>query len=307
MNRLILGTVAAALLLAWPFPARCEVVDRIVAIVNEDVVTLREVEKYVAVEKKSRYSSMNEYLRNMALREKLDAFIENLLITQQAKKLKIEVADKELDGAVEDIRKRNMISESEMKEQLKLEKIDYKDFLEGIRLNLMRSHVLARAVAQDVNIDDAALREYYDSHPREFVEEELRIQHIFVSGKRSDAAERARAALTRLDDGQPFADVAQEYSDEPSKGEATSVKKEELIPELRAALNLLIPGTYSHLVQTPYGYHILKLVETKQGESQPFDDVKGKIKDGLFRKESERRYKEYVGKLKAASYIEVKI
>ena len=307
MNRFLLGAVIAALLLAWPFPARCEVVDKIVAIVNEDIVTLREVEKYVAVEKKSRYSSMNEYLRNMALREKLDAFIENLLVAQQAKKLKIEVADKEVDGAVEDIRKRNMISESEMKEQLKLEKIDYKDFLQGIRQNLTRSHVLQRAVAQDVNIDDAALREYYDSHPREFVEEEFRIQHVFVSGKRSDAAERAHEALVKLEEGRPFTEVAQDYSDEPSKGEATSVKKEDLIPELRGALNLLIPGTYSHIVQTPYGYHILKLVETIQGETRPFEDVKGKIRDGLFRKESERRYKEYVGKLKAASYIEVKI
>jgi peptidyl-prolyl cis-trans isomerase SurA len=307
MNRFLLGIVVAALLFAWPFPARCEVVDKIVAIVNEDIVTLREVEKYVAVEKKSRYSSMNEYLRNMALREKLDAFIENLLIAQQAKKLKIEVGDKEVDGAVEDIRKRNMITESEMKEQLKLEKIDYKDFLDGIRQNLTRNHVLQRAVAQDVNIDDASLEQYYNSHPREFVEEEFRIQHVFVSGKRPDAAERAHEALAKLDDGRPFTEVAQEYSDEPSKGEATSVKKEDLIPELRGALNLLIPGTYSHIVQTPYGYHILKLAETIQGETRPFEDVKGKIRDGLFRKESERRYKEYVGKLKAASYIEVKI
>ena len=306
MNRLLLAIVAA-LLLTWPLSARCEVVDRIVAIVNEDIVTLREVERYVAVEKKSRYSSMNEYLRNMALREKLDAFIENLLITQQAKKLKIEVAEKEVDGAVEDIRKRNMISESEMKEQLKIEKIDYKDFLDGIRLNLTRNHVLARAVSQDITITDDTLKEYYDSHQREFVEEEFQIQHIFVSVKRSDADERAHAALAKLDDGQPFTDVAQDYSDEPSKGEVSSVKKEDLIPELREALNLLIPGTYSHIVQTPYGYHILKLVETKKGEAQAFEDVKEKIRGALFRKESDKRYKEYVGKLKAASYIEVKI
>ena len=71
------------------------------------------------MEKKSRYSSMNEYVRNMALREKLDSFIETLLIKQQARKLKIEVADKEVDGTVEDIRKKNIITESELKEQLK--------------------------------------------------------------------------------------------------------------------------------------------------------------------------------------------
>lgn len=306
MNRLLLGIVAVSLL-AWPIPARSEVVDKIVAIVNEDVVTLREVEKYVAVEKRSRYSSMNEYLRNIALREKLDAFIENLLITQQAHKLKVEVGDKEVDAAVADIRTRNMITESEMKEQLKIEKIDYKDFLEGIRLNITRSRVLARAVSQDITIDDDSLKQYYDSHREEFVEEELEIQHIFVSNKRPDGAERARAALAKLDDGQPFTEAAEEYSDEPTKGDVSSVKKEELIPELRQALNLLIAGTYSHVVQTPYGYHILKLVETKKGEAKAFADVKEKIREAIFRRESEKRYKEYVGKLKAASYIEVKI
>ena len=196
MKRLLFVIVAASLL-AGPVPVRCEVLDRIVAIVNDDIVTLREVEKYVAVEKKSRYSSMNEYLRNMALREKLDSFIENLLIKQQAQKLKIEVGDKEVEATVGDIKKHNMITDSELKEQLKIEKIDYKDFLDGIRLNITRNRVLARAVSQDVTINDDSVRAYYDSHREEFVEEEFAIQHIFVSIKRADGAERARAALAK--------------------------------------------------------------------------------------------------------------
>ena len=306
MNRILLGIVAASLL-ACPLPVRCEVLDKIVAIVNDDIVTLREVEKYVAVEKKSRYSSMNEYVRNMALREKLNAFIENLLISQQARKLKVEVGDKEVEATVADIKKQNMITESELREQLKIEKIDYKDFLDGIRMNITRNRVLARAISHDFTIDDNTLKEYYDSHRGEFVQEEYEIQHIFVSVKRADGAERARAALGKLEDGRLFTEVAQEYSDEPTKGEVSSVKKEDLIPELREALGLLIPETYSHVVQTPYGYHILKLVETKKGEILAFEDVKEKIREAIFRKESEKQYKQYVGKLKAVSYIEVKI
>ena len=88
--------------------------DRIVAIVNDEVVTLREVERFVAVDKKSRFSSMNEYMRNMQIREKLDAFIESLLINQQAKKLKIEVADKEIQETVDGIKKQNMITDDEL-------------------------------------------------------------------------------------------------------------------------------------------------------------------------------------------------
>ena len=78
MKRLVvIGCVLLPLL--WPGVCRAEVTDRIVAIVNDEVVTLREVERFVSVEKKSRFSSMNEYMRNMQLREKLDSFIEGLL------------------------------------------------------------------------------------------------------------------------------------------------------------------------------------------------------------------------------------
>ena len=177
-----------------PFVARCEVTDKIVAIVNDDIVTLREVERFVSVEKRSRYTSMNEYLSSMALREKLDVFVENALIKQQARKLKIEVADKEVDGTIEDIRKQNMISESELKQQLKKENVRYEDFVDGVRANLTRSRVLSRAVSQDVNIDDKRLKEYYDAHADEYAEEEFSLQHIFVSRQKTDALARARAA-----------------------------------------------------------------------------------------------------------------
>ena len=114
MKRLIPLAVALSLL-AGPLAIRAEVTDRIVAIVNDDIVTLREVEKYVVVEKKSQFSSMNEYLTNMALRDKLESFIDNLLISQQARKLKLEVADKEVEGAVEEIKKQNMITDLELR------------------------------------------------------------------------------------------------------------------------------------------------------------------------------------------------
>ena len=86
-----------------------------------------------------------------------------------------------------------------------------------------------------------------------------------------------------------------------------SAKKEDLIPELREALKLLSPGEFSRIILTPYGYHILKLVEVKKGSALAFEDVKEKVKDAIFRRESEKRYKEYVAKLRAASYVEVKI
>jgi peptidyl-prolyl cis-trans isomerase SurA len=307
MKRFIF-TFVLVLFLLTSVSAGAEVVDRIVAIVNDDIITLREVEKYVAIEKKSRYSSMNEYTRSLQLREKLDTFIEGLLISQQARKLKIDVTDKEVESTVQNIRKQNMISESELKEQLKRENITYKDFTEGIKRSLLKNRLLARALAQDVQTDEKREKEYYTAHLADYSQDEYKLQHIFISGQRNDANARAKEAFAQLAKDRPFGEVVKEFSDEPSlEGGIAFVKKEELIPELRNSISLLIPGTHTGIVQTPYGYHILKLIETRKGETVPFEDVKDRIRERIFQEESANRYKEYISKLRSSSYIEVKI
>jgi peptidyl-prolyl cis-trans isomerase SurA len=306
MKRLVFGLILIVLFMA-PLPSRGEVTDRIVAIVNDDIITLREVEGFVTVEKVSRYTSMNEYVRSVALGEKLDSFIESLLIRQEARKFKIEVDDKEVQGSIENIRKQNLISESELKEQLQRQNVRYASFVESVKNGMIRNKVLARAVSQEVNIDDKAIQEYYDTHLDDYTDEEYSFQHIFISGQRQDALTRAGAAFEELEKGGSFTDVAKEFSDEPSKGETVTTKKEELIPELRQALQPLKTGSYTPVVQTPYGYHILRLMDVKKGARIPLDDVRDKVKEAIFQRESAKRYKEYVAKLKAAAYIEVKI
>jgi peptidyl-prolyl cis-trans isomerase SurA len=302
--------LAAAFLTLAPFVSRAEITDRIIAIVNDEVVTLREVERFVAVEKKSRYSSMNEYTRNLQLREKLDQFIEGLLIGQQAKKLKVEVTDKEIQETVDNIKKQNLITDTELKQQLKQDNIDYKEFIAGIKRSIIRTKVLARAVMQEMDLNDKSLKAHYDAHIGDYVQEEYRLQQVFISSQRKDAAERAQKARRALEQDKPFGEVAREFSDDASntlEGDMGFVKKEELIPELREAVKLLIPGTYSNVVRTPFGYHILKLNEAKKGQAASFESVRESVRQKLFQTESEKRYKTYIAKLRSSSYIEVKI
>jgi peptidyl-prolyl cis-trans isomerase SurA len=303
--------VLAISLPSIPVAVHAEVTDRIIAIVNDDIVTLREVEKFVAVEKKGRYSSMNEYLTSLALRDKVDNFIEALLITQQSKKLHIEVDSKEVDGAIENIRKQNLITDTQLREQLMRDGMDYKEFREGIRLRMIRSKVLARAVAQDIAVNDKYLEDYYKKNTADFVDEEYKLQQIFISRQRQNGAQRAAEALALIHEGKPFGEVAREFSDdEPSKnqdGDIGFVKKDDLLPELREAIKLLITGSYTRIVQTPYGFHIIKLNEVKKEAPPPFDSVKEKVKEALYQTEAEKRYKEYVKKLRSVAYVEIKV
>lgn len=291
-------------------PARAEVVDRIVAIVNDDIITMKDVQRFVEVKEKGRFASVNDYLLGLQLRDKLDVLVETVLITQQAAKMRIEVGEREVEAVVDGIKKQNLISDLQLKEQLKTDGIGYKDFTDGIRKSLIRNRVLARVVAPELYLDEIKLRDFYTKHIDEYKQSEFKLQHILVSAQRNDAPGRAQQAYKLLQDGQAFESVAKEFSDDPSAadgGNIGNMKQEELMPELKDAVGLLLPGSFSHPVRSQYGFHIIRLVEAKKVETLPFETIKERIRERLVQIESDRRYKEYVQKLKAASYIEVKI
>ncbi len=309
-RQIALLLAGALLTLLLPVHGRSEIIDKIVAIVNDDIVTMGEVQKSVQVEKQGVFTTADDYFRDMDLKEKLDGFIEAKLIQQQAKRMKLDVSDKEVDAVVDSIRKQNLITEKELKERLQKENINYKDFVEGIRNNLLRNRVMGRAIGTQVNITEADIKKYYDTHPDQFRSEEFHLEQVFISSRREDAPARAQAAFNMIQEGQPFEEAARKYSDDPSGprgGDIGFVKREELIPQLLQAITLLMPGTSSHPVVTPYGFHIMKLLEIRKGEAVPFEQVKDVIKARLTQQETQKRYKEYIEKIRTSSYIEVKI
>ena len=306
----VLLAILIALSLFWPSLSRGEVIDRVVAIVNDDIITLKETEKYVPIEKKGKFVSVDEYMQGLRLKDKMDFMIDDILIRQQAKKLSVFVSDKDADAIVEGIKKQHLITEEDLKQQLAKDNINYKDFYEGLKSNLLRQRVLARIISPDISITDTDLRDYYNKHLDEFKDEEYRLLHIFISGKRPDIKDRAIRAYNLLKGGEPFETVAKEFSDDPSSekgGDIGFVRKDDLIPEFRGAVNFLTPGTYSSIVQSAYGVHILKLVEIRTGSTLPYETVKVRIQERIVADQSQKRYKDFIEKLRKASYIEVKI
>jgi peptidyl-prolyl cis-trans isomerase SurA len=306
-----LFSVVLALIILLPCAsARGEIIDRIVAIVNDDIITLKEVERYVKIEQQGQHVSVNEYLRGEQLRDRIGNLIEDLLVKQQAKKLKIEIGDQELQHIVDNIKKQNLISEQDLDEQLKKEGISRTDFIEGIRMNMLRSRVLSRVISPEIMITESMMKDYFERNRSALSGEEYRLQQIFVAGQRPDAQERAASAQRLLREGKPFEEVAKEFSDEPSGaqgGDIGVVKSEELIPTLTDSLRHLSPGQTTGVILTPYGFHILKLNEVIKGEPLPYDTVRDKIRELVVSQESQKRYKEYIEKLRETAYIEIKV
>lgn len=304
--------VVSLLILSILFPSvsHCEIIDRIAAIVNDDIITLMELQRFVSVEKHGKFVSVNEYFRNILLREKIDGVIDNVLIKQQAKKLKIDVSEREIKNVISNINKQYLITEEELKEQLKKENINFNDFVDGLKTNILRTKVLSQVISPEVLVTEKILQDYYNKNLDEYREEEYRLKQIFISNKASDPQKKASQAYSLLKEGKPFESIAKEFSEDPSGpegGDIGVIKSEELMPELRQAVRALVPGAYTSIIGTPYGFLILKLIETKRGDTIAFELVKDKIHERIVREESEKRYKDYINKLRKASYIEVKI
>ena len=291
--------------------ARAEVVDRVIAIVNDEIVTMKDLEAFLKIERKAtKFTSIDEYFRNLQMRQRLDTFVEGVLIKQQAKKMGITVTDQEVTGFIEGIKKQNLISDEELREQLRKDNVTYEQFREGIKMNSLRTRLLMRVVSTEVNITENALKSYYDSHQDYFKEEEFHVQHIFISGQHKDIRERAEKAYKQLTAGVPFEEVARNLSDDPSArqgGDIGFVKRSDLLPTLREALSNLQPGAFSAVVPTPYGLHIMKLIEVKKVGVQPYEEVKKVVGERMMMEESTKRYRDYIDKVKKSSYIEVKI
>jgi peptidyl-prolyl cis-trans isomerase SurA len=307
---LIIAAVFLFLTFCSPGNSSGEIVDRIIAIVNDDILTLKETEKYVQIETKDKFVSVNEYFRNIQLKERISVLIDGILIKQQAKKLRISVSDKEVDNIIGNIKKQYLIDDEQLKSKLKEENINYNDFYEGIKMNTLRGRVMAQVISPDVIVTDKSLKEYYDAHIDEFRDEEFKLQQIFISNRTIDGQKKILAAHNLLKEGKPFEAVAKEFSEDPSApdgGNIGYVKKGELVPGLKEAIGTLRAGEYSQILSTPYGFHILRVADIKKGDMLPFDEVKGIIHERIVVEESEKRYKEYIDKLRASAYIEVKI
>jgi peptidyl-prolyl cis-trans isomerase SurA len=185
--KLITTLIIAATIMTLPaVSTQAEVIDRVIAIVNDDIITLKDFEAFVKIEKRTKFTSIDEYFRNLQMKDRLDAYVEGVLIKQQAKKMGIVVVDAEVSDFIESIKKQNLITDVELKEQLRKDNVTYEQFREGVKLNILRTRLLMRVVSTEIIVTEGSSESYYESHQDLFREEEFHLQQIFISGQHPD-------------------------------------------------------------------------------------------------------------------------
>lgn len=305
-RRLFYGLIMAMLML-FSEPSTASVTDRIIAVVNTELIMLSELKAEVATEERR----LQETYRGAELQRRLrqveymglTRMIERKLQLQTAKTKGVEVADDEVQRAALELKRQG-------------EKIDESnpDDKKNIKEQLLLMRVVDREVRSGVMVTEAEIQRYYESHQNRFLmPDEYRISQILILRKPretiEDARERAASVASALKQGADFAELALKYSDGPEAtkgGNIGFVRQGELLPQIERALSTLDLGQITEPIETSDGWHIIKLDEKRLPQFRPFAEVKTEIQTLVFQQKTEDVYQAWLGDLKNKAFIEVK-
>jgi peptidyl-prolyl cis-trans isomerase SurA len=296
------------------------VVDRIVAVVNQEIITFSEVENRLRGldddgDEKDRLGKKQRVYEFR--RKALDQIIEERLIDQEIKKAGIRISGKEVDAAVEEVRRRNNVTEEEFDKALAREGFNRESFRKQIEKRLLRIRLLHRVVKAESVAGEKALREFFQKNiDRYRTNDSYRASHILCYIPKEAAPEDVRKArskcqtvLEKIRTGADFAEMAMLYSDDASAkdgGDIGQFRRGELLPAFEQEALRLQVAEMSGIVRTPFGFHIIRLTDRKSGIPS-FEESREKVEADYYEKESETAFTKYLTTLKEKAIIEIKL
>ena len=295
--------------------------DRIVAKVNGDVITLMMLEKKIAVflnQMKVAGSFDNEIKKNKLMKTVLDGMIDEKLQIQEAEKLGMAVTEEELQKALDSIYVANNITVEQFENILKSEGGNFDDYKKNISDQILVSRIVRMHVNSASSPGERSLRKYYRKNKKNFfVPEEMMLSHIMLI-EESDSSDKEKQLLKkkveeilrRIQAGENFSELAKKYSDDVTAhtgGQLGVVGRGTMLPEFEEVAFGLKVGEVSNLVKTMNGFHIIKCDNIIPAYTKEFKLVKSEIINMLSSKNRESEYRKWMSELKKKSFIRVSL
>ncbi len=302
-------------------PVSAGTVDRVVAKVNSEIVTLSAIQDRFIVISQQMQASGNDVempSEEEIMKTALNSIIEERLQVQEAKKMGYEVGNESILKAFDEIKMNNNITDEQFKAMLEREGRSIEAYKEVLRDQILVSRVSRMQMANKVTVPEKEIKKYYAGHQKDFWEPpKVKARHIlFIIDE--DAPEkdirlkktRAREILRRVRAGKDFAELAKKYSEDASAhtgGEIGMIEHGMLVPEFEDVVFRLQPGEVSGIVKTRYGLHIVKCDEVISGHSRPFAQVKDQILRLLSFNKEKKVYRKWIQELKKTAFIEISL
>jgi peptidyl-prolyl cis-trans isomerase SurA len=300
--------LAAGGLSAAPEARAANVRDRIVAVVNTEVITHSELEEEVAELKRQARARFKGLELERRLRQidymGLNRMIERKLQIQIAKRRGIKITDDEVKDAIARLRR---LGEAPNEDDPK-EMASIKDQLTALR-------IINQQVRSSLLVSDDDMSGFYEQHRERFLlPPEVRISQILIALKPKnqmlEVREKVQQVYAMLKTGEKFEELAARYSDgrEGAHGGSLGfVRIGDMLPQIQKAIQELPAGQVSDPIASPLGMHIIRVDERKPAQYRPYEEVREDIRNAVFQLKSEEAYQAWIKELRDQSYIEVRL
>jgi parvulin-like peptidyl-prolyl isomerase len=291
-----------------------ELVEKILVRVNDRLITNSEFEKRVDSSTHAPGASNDV---SQIKREALQDLIKEKLLEERAKEMGVSAADDEIETAVERVKRQyNLATDQEFDAALASSNMTREDLKRQMRQTIILQKVIGRDVTSKLDISEDMLRLEYERQKEKLyrVPEQARVSEIVIRFAPGDTAAREKAvarleeARAKLAAGTPFAELAKEYSEGTARdrgGDLGTVSKGELLPALDAAVFSDPPQEYPPPALQPRSIHLFRVNDRKPAGFRPFADVSEDLKKRIGENLYEKRFGEYVEKLRRDAYVKI--
>ena len=322
MNKFTVWIVFLVAGLLTPVLAYAEVADRIVAVVNDEVITLTEFNTaFESVRKKAEENYKNQDLSKILPEARLavlNRIIDQNLIEQEAKKSSIVIKDDELMENINDFLKRRNISMDNLLKDLAKDGANFETYKKDVREQLIRTRLVRREIKYKVTVSEEEIGEYYVKHREDYEgKEAVRINQILIQfPKNMDEATKAKLRADvdmiykRLKDGESFEVLAARYSQGPAAaagGDIGFVERGMILSVVENVAFKLQKDEISDVIESPIAFHIIKVIDRRGAGIKPIESVRLEIRERIEGEKMEKKYIEWIKELREKSHVEIKL
>lgn len=295
--------------------------DRIVAIVNDDIIVLSELngllKPYIAKIKSLGYHDEKERSMLYEMREDLlNQLVDDKLRDQEVESNEITIDEKEIDNTIERIKQNSLFTDEELRAALMQEGLTLEDYRQEVKGRLLRSKLVSREITSKIVITEEDIKAYYNRHSDKYGSKaKYHLRNIIMkpasfAGKKEklEVKNKMEEILEKLKAGESFKDLAGRYSESSlavQGGDLGLFEFNSLSKLIKSAIIDLKPGQFTPVLDTDQGLQIFLLEEIVKIPGTPLEEVSTEIEAALYNEIVDKNYSKWIERLRKQAHIEI--
>lgn len=286
-----------------------DTIDRIVAIVDSDIITLAQFNKETDRYRKSIEASENSEENKKALiddlnKKMMESMIDQSLTQQEAKKYNIEVSEAEIDAAIENVKRIKSLSREALEKAIGQEGLTFNEYRESIKKQILQARLINYAVKSKVVVTEAEVKKQFEMNAEKYATgKKYHLKNILMKDKG-----KIDEVKLKLDSKEDFSELAKQYSmapNAPDGGDLGVFDISSFSTGIKDSIASLKKGDYTGVIQTAQGFQIFYAVDIEQGNTKTLEQAKDEIQESLYQEQVKEKFETWLGSLKKKAHIKI--